>query len=293
MRTRFLAADSLGVRSLSLALETSEGLIVIDPGASLAPRRYGLPPHPLEARALEESLNRIRDALRESSIVVITHYHYDHYIRGEPELYRGKTLIVKDPRRSINRSQAIRSHRFLKREGVESIARVLVGDSRSFRVGRVRIDVSPPVWHGYPGTRVGWVIMVRVIDENTGESIIYTSDAQGPADPDALEVLRSWSEPRPTLLVVDGPPTYFAGFKVPVEHVKAGLEGLEAAVRWLRPEATVVDHHLVRDLHYRDKLPSALRSFTRIETAASYMGLEEELLEARRKELWKGGSGFS
>ena len=293
MKPRFLAADSLGVRSLSLALETSEGLIVIDPGASLAPRRYGLPPHPIEFKVLEDSLDRIRGALQEASIVVITHYHYDHYIRGEPELYRGKTLIVKDPRRSINRSQAIRSHRFLKREGVESVARVLVGDSGSFLFGRVRIDVSPPVWHGYPGTRVGWVIMVRVIDEETGESIIYTSDAQGPADPGAFEVLKSWAEPRPRFLIVDGPPTYFAGFKVPVEHVKAGLEGLEAAVRLLRPEITVIDHHLVRDLRYKDKLPSPLWSLTRVETAASYMGLAEELLEARRKELWKGSSGSS
>ena len=291
MRVFPLAYDSMGVRSMAFAVETSEGLIMVDPGASLAPRRYGLPPHPVEVRELERRLDLIRGRLREASIVIVTHYHYDHYIRGEPDLYRGKLLLVKHPRENINRSQAIRSHRFLRREGVEEIARVEYADGRSFQLGRVRIDVSAPVWHGYPGTRVGRVIMIRIIEE--GESIVYTSDAQGPADPEALRVLSSWSEPRPSLLIVDGPPTYFAGFKVPVSHVEAGLRGMVEALESVRPRVMVVDHHLVRDLQYKDKISDLLagadRLGVRVATAAELAGMPVRLLEARRRELWGRG----
>ncbi len=292
MRLRILAADSMGVRSLALAVETSEGLIVIDPGASLAPRRFGLPPHELEKRELELALDRIRDAMGEASVVVITHYHYDHYIRGEPDLYRGKLLIIKHPRRDINRSQAIRSYRLLKKEGVAEIARDIVyGDSQTVSIGRLRVDLSPPVWHGYPGTRVGRVIMVRIVDRD--ESLVYTSDVQGPADPAALEILRSWSRPRPRVMVVDGPPTYFAGFKVPVEHVEEGLRGMAEAVRLVKPEVLVVDHHLLRDIRYAEKINDTMRASrevgVKVLTAASYMGVEERLLEARRRELWREG----
>ncbi len=288
MRARLLAYDSMGVRSMALAVETPEGLIAVDPGASLAPRRFGLPPHPVEIAELERRLDSIRSVAEEASVIVITHYHYDHYIRGEPELYKGKLLIVKHPRLNINRSQAIRSYRFLRKEGIEEVARVEYGDGRSFRLGRVRIDLSPPVWHGYPGTRVGRVIMVRIIDDN--ESIIYTSDIQGPADPEALRVLGEWAEPRPFLAVFDGPPTYFAGFKVPRSHVEAGLRGMEEAAGLLRPRVMVVDHHLVRDAEYRDKIGGLLSRArelgVKVVTAAEYMGEPVRLLEARRKELW-------
>ena len=292
MKLRILAADSMGVRSLALAIETSEGLIVIDPGASLAPRRFGLPPHELEKRELELALSRIREAMEEADVIVITHYHYDHYIRGEPELYRRKLLIIKHPRKDINRSQAIRSYRLLRKEGVAEIARdVVYGDSQTVFFGRLRVDLSPPIWHGYPGTRVGRVLMVRIVDGD--ESLIYTSDVQGPADPAALETLRLWSRPRPKVMVVDGPPTYFAGFKVPIEHVKEGLRGMAEAVRLVKPEVLVIDHHLLRDIRYEEKIDDTLRASrevgVKVLTAASFMGVKERLLEARRRELWRGG----
>ena len=291
MRVRILASDSMGVRSMATAVETSEGLILIDPGASLAPRRYGLPPHPVELEALERSLDVIRDAMREASIIVITHYHYDHYIRGEPELYKNRILLVKHPSRNINRSQALRSYRLLKDrgDGVESIAKeVVYADGQTYSFGRVKIEFSPPVWHGYPGTRVGRVIMVRIVEED--DAFVFTSDVQGPADPEALRVLSGWVSPRPRIVYADGPPTYFAGFKVPRSHVEAGLEGMSIMAATVKPEILVVDHHLLRDLNYRESLKSLIEGdiISRVVTAAELMGLEPNLLEARRRELWKG-----
>jgi len=48
--------------------------------------------------------------------------------------------------------------------------------------------------------------------------------------------------------VLSGPPTYFAGFKVPEEAVQRGLEGLMELIRAHAAETIVVDHHLLRDL---------------------------------------------
>ncbi len=294
MKVRIIASDSMGVRSLATVVETDEGVVGIDLGASLAPRRYGLPPHPVELKRLEESLEHARKWIRESDIVVITHYHYDHYIRDEPELYKGKILIVKDPKHNINRSQAIRSYVFLKKLGVEQIAgEVLIGDGNRFKFGKLSITVSSPVWHGYPGSRVGRVLMVLV--ECCGESMIYTSDVQGPADPEAVEILSRWGEKRPSVIVLSGPPTYFAGFKVPLKHVEAGVKGMEEVIVRVRPEVLVVDHHLLRDRYYSEKISHVVEVAksrnVRLLTGAEYMGKPLNQLEAMRRELWERESG--
>ncbi len=296
MRVRIIASDSMGVRSLATVVELSGLIIGIDLGASLAPRRYGLPPHELEIKRLEDSRNRALKWLRESHIVIITHYHYDHYMRDHAEEYYGKILLVKDPKHNINRSQAIRSYVFLKKLGVEERAKVEVADDRVFEPGeRVKIEFSPPVWHGEPGSRVGRVLMVRILSEEG--SIIFTSDIQGPADPVALEVLRSWRDPQPDLIILGGPPTYFAGFKVPVRAVKAGLEGLLEVIRTVSPRVLVVDHHLLRDIKYKDYLEEhyneANKHGIRLLTGAEYMGRPIEQLEARRRELWRENSSSS
>lgn len=292
MRVRVIAADSMGVRSLATVVEACGEVIGIDLGASMAPTRYGLPPHPLE---LEELDSRRREALKwleRSSTVVITHYHYDHYMREHPEAYEGKQLFVKHPERDINNSQRRRAWTFLEKEGVRSLAsRVEYADAQVFELpGGAVIEFSPPVWHGEPGSRVGRVLMLRVTCE--GDSMVFMSDTQGPADPRALEVLSSWASPRPRVVVSGGPPTYFAGYKVTVESVEQGLKGLLQTIRLLRPSSLVVDHHLLRDLNYRDKIAphqhEAERLGVRLLTAAEYMHSPLRPLEALRKRLWRG-----
>lgn len=288
VKARVIAADSMGVRSFSVVVEACGYKIGIDLGASLAPRRYGLPPHEVELERLEGALAEVRKEILDSNIIIITHYHYDHYVRGEPDLYKRKILLIKHPRENINPSQRGRSARFLKAvEGKpESVE---YADGRVFRLDNgLTIEFSEPVWHGEPGTKVGRVLMVRVLCED--ESIIYTSDIQGPADPEALEVLARWSNPRPKVLFLGGPPTYFAGYKVPVEAVEEGLRGMEEVIRRVRPKTLVYDHHLLRDINYIDKLEKhyslAAGVGVRLVTAAEFMGRPIEQLEARRRELW-------
>lgn len=286
MKVRLLAADSMGVRSIATHVEICGLSIAVDLSASLAPRRYGLPPHEEEVKALEDSLDTIRAYLKESHVAVITHYHYDHYLAGEPELYYGKKLFVKNPREEINVSQRIRAHKFLIKGGITDKAEVSYADGGTFNVENVTLRFSPPVWHGEPGTKVGKVLMLSIeCDEGR---VVFASDVQGPADEEA----RAWlvGLGRVGVLVIDGPPTYFAGYKVPRTAVEEGFRGLLYVLKKLRPRVAVVDHHIARDKAYEELLSHIREAsgLSSIESAAGFMGKPLRLLEAHRRELWNG-----
>gem|GEM_PF-157634 len=287
-----LAADSMGVRSLATLVDACGTLIGLDLGASIAPRRYGLPPHRRELEALSRARSAVAEAARKAEVIVVTHYHYDHYMRDEPEVYRGKRLFLKNPSSDVNRSQRWRARVFLEGMRVMRIAEVHYADGGSFDLGGPRIEFSRAVWHGEPGTPVGRVVMARI--SCGGESLIFASDVQGPADPGALGELESWRGAR--LLELSGPPTYFAGLKVPESAVDAGLAGLMHLIKSEVAETIIVDHHLLRDLNYRGYISGheeeAARRGLRLVTAAEFMGRGVEQLEALRRRLWsEPGSG--
>lgn len=291
LEVKVLASDSMGVRSLATVVEGCGAKLGIDLGASLAPRRYGLPPHQVELEALHRALELIVNEVEDSDAIVITHYHYDHYLKDRPDLYYGKEMFIKDPSANINWSQRGRARRLLVDGKVGERSKVSYSDGRSFRVGDLRLDFSPAVWHGEPGTKVGRVLMVRV---SCGDSsMIFASDVQGPADPDALQVIKSWGGAG--LLILSGPPTYFAGFKVPEEAVNRGLEGLLELIRSRVAETIVVDHHLLRDLQYKERLrehyEAASENNVKLVTAAEFMGVDIRQLEAMRRQLWGKGGG--
>jgi len=80
-----LAADSLGTRSMATFVETGDINILVDPAVSLGPRRYGLPPHPLEYEKMDEHWGNIKKYVASSDVLILTHYHYDHHDPGYPE----------------------------------------------------------------------------------------------------------------------------------------------------------------------------------------------------------------
>ncbi len=51
-------------------------------------------------------------------------------------------------------------------------------------------------------------------------------------------------------------------------------------------ETLVVDHHLLRDLKWREKIARIFETGKEVKTAAEFLGLENDMLEARRKELF-------
>lgn len=284
VRVRILAADSMGVRSMATIVEAGGVKIAIDPGVSYAPRRYGLPPHPRELERLEEKKELIYRELVDTDIIIITHYHYDHYLyhEDEAEYYKNKILLIKDPRRSINVSQRIRAHRLLKKMGVESVAKdIHILDNNVYEIDKgLVIRGSPPVPHGPDGSKLGYIAMVLI--KCCGERIVHASDVQGPISRKALEIIAEW---RPTILIISGPPTYFAGLKVEEEQVRQGLNNLSLLAEIA--DVLVADHHFARDLEYPSYLDQLRRINTRVLSAAEFMGLPVELLEAQRKLLWE------
>jgi len=283
IRVKPVAYDSLGVRSMATLVETDDLTVFIDPAASLAPKRFGLPPHEEELRRLDELRRKITLEAKEADVIVITHYHYDHHDpRGAVSLdiYDGKIVIIKDPKNNINVSQRIRSSRFLKVLG-ERPREIVIGDGKEFRFGNTRIVLSPPVMHGHDA-RLGYVIMVYV--EHGGESVLFTSDVEGFLDEVSV---RFASRLHPDIVLADGPPTYLAGYKVPANIVEKSLENTSRAICNSEP-VLVLDHHLIRDpayLRYYEALMERCPRLRVIE-ASRLVGIEPDPLESKRRELY-------
>ena len=280
-----LADESTGVRSMCLYVETPDVRILLDPGVSLAPRRFGLYPHPLEFRAVKEARERIVEYARRADVVTASHYHFDHITPGfaswyewlpEPDSYRkvyeGKVVLAKDVEKAINHSQKMRGFAF--RRNLEGVADELVyADGRRFEFGSTVVEASPPLPHGPEGTKLGWVVAFSIAYR--GIRVLFAPDVQGPVSDFALQYIL---EARPAVLVVGGPPTYLAGSKVRREQVERGLANLSLLKQQV--ECLVVSHHLLRDENWRERVGGGVLTYS------SIAGREEMLLEARRKRLY-------
>ena len=82
--------------------------MLIDPGATLAPSRFNLPPTPGEHEALARAHDRIAAFAARAEAIFVSHYHEDHF-RPERALYAGRRVLVKDPRRMVGGLQARRA----------------------------------------------------------------------------------------------------------------------------------------------------------------------------------------
>lgn len=264
-----------GVRSSSVLVRTPDISIVIDPGCALGPKRYGLPPHRLEYEALDLAWKTISTALADADTVIITHYHYDHLNPERPDLLRGKTLLVKDPANTINLNQQKRAGEFL--EGLEFSP----VDGKIFRFGETELVFSGPVPHGQEGSRTGWVVSLAVIHKD--DRFLFASDIGGIQTEAQFSFIR---ETRPRVLYIDGPLTYMG-----TGDIQASISYLSLVVRKLRPETIILEHHLLRDLRWQDRMAPVLElgeaEGVRITTAAGFSGRPETFLEARRKELYR------
>ncbi|HDD42855.1 MAG TPA: MBL fold metallo-hydrolase [Nitrososphaeria archaeon] len=103
--------DSLGAKSACTLVKTPDASILIDPGAAEMQPSFPAPKK-LKRRWLEEAKAAIRRAAEKADVVIITHYHYDHFTDFDEKLYRGKTILAKDPNQYINDSQRSRAEKF-------------------------------------------------------------------------------------------------------------------------------------------------------------------------------------
>jgi predicted metallo-beta-lactamase superfamily hydrolase len=277
-------------------VETPDLRMLLDAGVSLCPNRFGLPPHPLEFRAIEKARGKIAEAAEGADVVTISHYHFDHHTPSYEDwlcnwteaeetarqIYRGKVVLLKNPKEWINFSQRRRGWVFQKTGG-KFAERLEVADGRTFTFGKTVVRFSEPVPHGPEDSALGWVLMTVV--EFKSEKFLFAPDVQGPISARTLEKIVG---ERPQLVMVGGPPSYLAGFRVDEEHFRLGMSNLEKIVEVV--SCTILEHHLLRDEQWREK---AAKVFEKAEgvghmvvTAAEFLGLENSFLEASRKRLF-------
>jgi hypothetical protein len=269
-----LAADSLGARSMATYVEAGPLRLLLDPGVTLAPRRYGLAPTPEEEDELARARARIESYGIRATHVTVSHFHADHF-RSDPALYRGRRVWAKDPRRPTDRHQATQGREFWRT--VAPVCRLEPAESKWLELDGVTLRFSPALPHGPEGSGFGYVVAVTVDD---GERFVHASDLQGPASPVATAYLL---RERPDLVYLSGPPTYLQG-QIGREAVQRGIDNLVRLVGETGCRV-IVDHHAVREPRFRDRLAPAFDT-GRVVTAAEYLGRGDACLEARRAALW-------
>jgi len=284
MKIKPIAFESLGVRSMATYVETQDVKIFIDPGASVSPDRYSLPPHTIELDRHFKITEEIKKWVTASDLVIITHYHDDHHNADYPEIYKNKDLMLKNPREFINEIQRTRAVEFLNR--VENQARAIsTADDATFQIGKTRITFSEPMTHG-ANDRQGYILQVLIEED---QRFVFTSDVQGPVAREAADFI---IESQPHIVYVDGPPTYLLGSGAKKSEIDASLENLKLIIEKTPVRQMIIDHHLMRDLEWHNYLQilAKIKNGVLVQSAAAFLGEKEDLLEAKRKDFYEGKS---
>jgi len=106
--------DSLGAKSFCVSVVTPDCSLLIDPGVSVMHPSFPASEED-KIRWLKAGRKSIRKAAEKADVIVISHYHYDHFSPGDLDIYRGKLLLAKNPNRYINDSQRERAYRFFQK----------------------------------------------------------------------------------------------------------------------------------------------------------------------------------
>ncbi len=278
-----IASESLGVRSMAMLVRTGDCTILIDPGVALGPKRFGLPPHRLEEERLVELWECVLASAKGADILTISHYHYDHHDPERPGMFKGKTLLAKHPTENINMSQKERAGKFLKAiDGLPSA--VEQADGEVFEFGNTSLEFSKAVPHG-TNTRLGYVVELAIREGE--QTFLHTSDVQGPSLDEQLGfILQS----QPGVVACDGPMTYMM-YRYGRKALERSLANLVRIIEETPMKTLMLDHHLLREKNWKAKMQPVFDAGEehgcKVTTFAGYLGKEDDLLEALRKELWE------
>ena len=274
-----LSSDSLGVRSMATFVQTKDVTITIDPSAALGPKRYRLPPTQKELNMLKRIKKIIKTYALKSDILTISHYHYDHFDPSET-FYTDKKVFAKNIKDHINKSQQKRGSDFQKQ--VQDSCELTYADNTSYSFNSTSLSFSPPFFHGPENVRLGYVLMTTVKDES--KTLIHASDVQGPVTKEAADYIIKQD---PDLLIMDGPPTLFLGWRFSTQHLTDAAENLIRIIKNTDCDV-ILDHHLLRDLNYKKRFSKPYEKYNeKISTFAEYLGKENNTLEAHRKLIWE------
>ena len=294
MEIKFVAFDSLGVKSSCTQVRTKDVTITIDPGIADEVDSFPLP-RGQRCDLAGKYDEKIRQACAQSDIVIITHYHYDHFIDEEDKrLYGGKILLLKHPTEKINHSQAGRAASFLPK--AKKIANEIhFADGKEFRFGGTIVRFSKPQWHGHQGTRLGYVLMASVIEGK--EKLLYTSDLNGVYLREQADFI---IKEKPSYLILDGFPSYLLGYVASFKNFKKAIENTVRIIEHTKCKWYVIDHHLLRDYRYRELYwevyKKAKKLGKRVCTAAEMAGKKPAVLQGYEKNgptRWREWEDFS
>lgn len=113
MKVTPIWSDSLGAKSMCTLVETPDINVLIDPGAAIMQPSY---PAPVEKKLhwLKEAEEAVKEASKKADAIVVSHYHFDHFIDFDEFIYEQKKLFIKNPNEYINHSQRKRAENFLQ-----------------------------------------------------------------------------------------------------------------------------------------------------------------------------------
>jgi predicted metallo-beta-lactamase superfamily hydrolase len=159
-----------------------------------------------------------------------------------------------------------------------------VADGARFEFGETVVRFSGPIVHGEEESGLGWVLACIV--EHGSEKFIHAPDVQGPMASATMQFL---SSERPNVLILGGPPLYLVDAKVARSSFDRGMNNMAELAKVI--PTIVLDHHLLRSLEWRDAartiLEVAASQGHRVVTAAEFVGENDTLLEASRRELYE------
>ncbi len=293
MKIKYIAYDSLGVKSMCTQLKTKDTTLTIDPGVAIETDSFPLPESNRE-KLVERYHNKIRKSCQRSEFILISHYHYDHHLL-DIDFYKDKKLIVKDPVKNINESQRKRGSELMKYITGE-IEGIGYGDDHVFIIGsETVIWMSEAMWHGKKDTKLGYVLMLEVTDND--KRFLYTSDLNGVYLREHAEAI---IERRPDILVMDGFPSYLLGYVTSHKDLKKALENMILILEKTNCEKYILDHHLLRDYRFREiyyEVYKRARELGKnVQTAAEELGKKPMVLDGYEKNgptKWKRWDNYS
>ncbi len=106
--------DSLGAKSFCIMVTTQDCSLLIDPGVSVMHPSFPATDED-KIKWLTQGRQSIKEAAGKADVVIISHYHYDHFSPDDMSIYEGKLLLVKNPNCYINDSQRERAYRFFQK----------------------------------------------------------------------------------------------------------------------------------------------------------------------------------
>ncbi len=272
-----LGADSLGTRSFSFYIETSDIKIVIDPSCALAPRRYSLPPTPDEIENLNKTYKKIREHVKRSDAVIITHYHNDHYPFFDVEVFKGKFLLLKNYSSGMNHMQILRGKKFC--DNLKNLnIKFDFCDGKKYKFGNTVVIFSDGLWHGKL-KRQGKCVAVIVKEKE--KSAFFSSDTQGLWE----DKLRKFIEGKTiSYFFIDGPSLY----QSKRSDIEEFFNQVSEILKNLNDVKVIIDHHFARDLNYKNYIKRLKEVFgKRIFTCAEFCGVSDTPLEALRRDYYE------